>query len=212
VRVVVAEDSALFREGVVRLLEAAGHEVVDALGDAGILVESVERHRPDIAIIDVRMPPTHTDDGAVAATRIRAILPHQPILMLSQHVEIVHSTSLVSTGAFGYLLKDRVLRVDAFLDAVVRVAAGGSALDPLIVGALIRPAEAGLARLTVRERDVLALVAEGHSNAAVARSLVLAERTVETHMRAIFRKLLLEESTDGHRRVLAVLAFLRALQ
>jgi DNA-binding NarL/FixJ family response regulator len=212
VRIVVADDSVLFREGLVRFLGEDGHEVVAAVGDVAGLQDSVARHEPDLAVIDVRMPPGMRDDGAQAARRLRAEHPALPMLLLSQHVEIRHAVPLMSAGGFGYLLKDRVLRVDDFLDAVRRVAAGGSALDPEVVAALLRPqAQAGaLGRLTDRERDVLGLVAEGRSNAAVAARLGLAERTVETHMRSIFQRLDLADGGDGHRRVLAVLAYLAA--
>ncbi|MBB6551560.1 response regulator [Nonomuraea rubra] len=210
-RVVVAEDSALFREGIVRLLEDAGHDVVAAVGDARALVDAVRAHRPDIAVIDVRMPPTMTDDGVQAARLLRRELPGFPILLLSQHVETANSVPLVSTGAFGYLLKDRVLRVDDFLAALIRVADGGSALDPEVVAALIQAQNTQIARLSERERDVLALVAEGHSNTAIATRLVIAERTVEAHMRSIFQKLHILDSTEHHRRVLAVLAYLKSL-
>lgn len=209
-RVLIAEDSVLFREGLARLLTESGHEVVDSLADAVGLADVVLRCRPDVAVIDVRMPPTMTDDGAGAAREIRARRPDQPILLLSQHVETRHSVQLVSSGAFGYLLKDRVLRVDDFLDALTRVAAGGSALDPAVVAALLAPRRSELEPLSAREREVLGLVAEGHSNAAIAGRLVVAERTVESHMRAIFQKLTIEESPDSHRRVRAVLAYLRA--
>jgi DNA-binding NarL/FixJ family response regulator len=210
VRVVIGEDSALFREGLVRLLTERGHEVVGAVGDADALVESVRTAQPDLAVIDVRMPPELSDDGARAARALRDELPELPILMLSQHVETRHLAGLVSAGGFGYLLKDRVLRVDDFLDAMRRVADGGSALDPAIVAALLTPVRADdpLAGLTQREREVLGLVAEGLSNVAVAERLVLAERTVETHMRSIFAKLRITDSPHSHRRVLAVLAYL----
>ncbi|MDF2704408.1 MAG: two-component system response regulator [Nonomuraea muscovyensis] len=210
-RVIVAEDSALFREGIVRLLEDAGHHVVAAVGDAGGLVDAVRAHRPDIAVIDVRMPPTMTDDGVQAARLLRRELPGFPMLLLSQHIETANSVPLVSTGAFGYLLKDRVLRVDDFLAALARVADGGSALDPEVVAALIQAQNTQIARLSERERDVLALVAEGHSNTAIATRLVIAERTVEAHMRSIFQKLHISDSTEHHRRILAVLAYLKSL-
>lgn len=209
-RVLIAEDSVLFREGLVRLLTESGHEVVGTVDRADLLLAAVRAQRPDIVVIDIRMPPDLTDDGARAADQIRAELPDQPMLLLSQHVETRHSVRLVSTGAFGYLLKDRVLRVDDFLDALTRVAGGGSALDPEVVAALLRPDHGVLARLTDREREVLALAAEGHSNTAIARRLVIAERTVESHMRSVFQKLSIMESSDSHRRVLAVLAHLRS--
>jgi DNA-binding NarL/FixJ family response regulator len=210
VRIVVAEDSVLFREGLTRLLAEAGHEVTAAVGDAGSLMAVVQAQRPDLAIVDVRMPPTMSDDGAQAAQQLRAELPDLPILLLSQHIETRHAVGLVASGSFGYLLKDRVLRVDDFLDAVRRVANGGSALDPAIVGALVAPTRGDdpLLALTAREQEVLALVAEGKSNTAISAQLVVAERTVETHMRSIFQKLRLVDSGDNHRRVLAVLAYL----
>jgi DNA-binding NarL/FixJ family response regulator len=210
VRIVVAEDSVLFREGLTRLLSEEGHEILAAVGDAEALLEAVRAELPDLIVVDVRMPPQMTDDGARVARQLRAEYPTLPILLLSQHIVTQHAVELVSTGAFGYLLKDRVLRVDDFLDAVRRVGAGGSALDPAIVGALVSPArdDDPLKPLTTREREVLALVAEGWSNAAISARLVVAERTVETHMRAIFQKLDLFDSDDTHRRVLAVLAYL----
>jgi len=213
VRVVVAEDSVLFREGLTRLLREAGHEVTAAVGDADELVDAVRAglpDLPDVVIVDVRMPPTMTDDGVSAARRLRADHPGLPVLLLSQHVETRQAVDLVATGAFGYLLKDRVLRVADFLDAVRRVADGGSALDPAIVGALVAPGrdDDPLRSLSAREQEVLALVAEGRSNTAISAQLVVAERTVETHMRSIFQKLRLVESDDTHRRVLAVLAHL----
>jgi DNA-binding NarL/FixJ family response regulator len=213
-RIVIAEDSVLFREGLARLLTDAGHDVVDAVGDAPRLADAVRTHRPDLAIIDVRMPPTLTDDGARAARTLREELPGQPMLLLSQHVETRHTVPLVGSGAFGYLLKDRVLRVDNFLDAVTRVAAGGSALDPEVVSALLASGQhtTNLDTLSSREREVLTAAAEGRTNAAIAKRLVLAERTIETHMRTIFQKLRLSDTGDDHRRVLAVLTYLTSTQ
>jgi len=212
VRIVIAEDSVLFREGLLRLLADDGHEIVAAVGDADALLAAVRSALPDLVVIDVRMPPGLTDDGARAAATLRAEFPGLPMLLLSQHVETRHSVPLVTSGAFGYLLKDRVLRVDDFLDAVRRVAGGGSALDPEVVAALLGPGRRDdrLSGLTGREREVLALVAEGRTNAGIAARLVLAERTVETHMRSIFQKLRLGDGEDDHRRVLAVLAHLTA--
>lgn len=209
-RIVVAEDSVLFREGLVRLLHEGGHEVVAAVGDADALLAAVSDDVPELVIIDVRMPPQLSDDGAQAAEVLRGRHPGLPMLLLSQHVEIRHAVGLVTTGAFGYLLKDRVLAVDDFLDAVRRVAAGGSALDPEIVAALVAPAEPDdpLRMLSPRERQVLELVAQGRSNTAISAQLGVAERTVETHMRSIFQRLDLLDSDDVHRRVLAVLAYL----
>jgi DNA-binding NarL/FixJ family response regulator len=210
VHVVVAEDSVLFREGLTRLLVEAGHTVDAAVGDADSLVAQVRAAPPDLVIIDVRMPPTMTDDGVLGARQLRALHPTLPIVLLSQHIETRHVVDLVTTGAFGYLLKDRVLRVDDFLDAIRRVAEGGSALDPVVVREIVggNRANAALDELTPREREVLALVAEGKSNAAIAAQLVVAERTIETHMRTIFQKLGIDDSGDTHRRVLAVLAYL----
>lgn len=214
-RIVVADDSVLFREGLVRLLIEGGHDVVAAVGDSDALEAAVKADLaglPELVIIDVRMPPTMTDDGARAARRLREVHPGLPMVLLSQHVETRHTVPLVASGAFGYLLKDRVLRVDDFLDALRRVAEGGSALDPEVVGALLTPTlrRGSLAALTGREHDVLALVAEGHSNAGVAAKLTLAERTVETHMRGIFQKLDIPDTGDRHRRVLAVLTYMAA--
>jgi DNA-binding NarL/FixJ family response regulator len=211
VRIVIGEDSAVVREGLALLLRQAGHDVVASVGDALDLVEAVLEHHPDLLVSDIRMPPTMTDDGARAARELRARRPGLPVLLLSQHVETTQSIDLVATGAFGYLLKDRVLDLDDFLDAVRRVAAGGSALDPEVVAALVAQAhpEPSYTQLTEREREVLALLAEGRSNAAVARRLQTTERTVETHVRHIFVKLGLHDSTDDHRRVLAVLTYLR---
>ena len=209
-RIVIGEDSALFREGLARLLEDAGHDVVGRAGDATTLVEVVERERPDLAIVDVRMPPDGTDDGARAAKDLRNRMPELAIVLLSQHVETKHSVELVSGGRFGYLLKDRVFDVDDFMDALRRVAAGGSALDPEVVATLLGPRRGRdpLTLLSPRERDVLALMAEGRNNAGIARRLFLTDRTVETHIASIMSKLGLVETREEHRRVLAVLAWL----
>jgi DNA-binding NarL/FixJ family response regulator len=210
VRIVIGEDSALFREGLASLLADAGHEIVAKAADAPALVKAVIQTGPDLAVIDIRMPPDHTDDGARAAREIRAIRPGLGIVLLSQHVETRHSVELVSSGRFGYLLKDRVLDVDDFLDALRRVAAGGSALDPEVVGRLIGSHRGGdpLATLTAREREVLAAMAEGRTNMGIARRLWLTERTVETHIGSIMAKLGRAADDESHRRVQAVLVYL----
>ena len=208
----VADDAILLREGLVRLLADAGHEVVAAVGAAAALVAAVEAHRPDVAIVDVRMPPTHTDEGLRAAVEARRRVPGTPILVLSQFVERSYATDLLAdgVGGVGYLLKDRVLDLHEFLDALTRVAAGGTALDPEVVAQLMvrRPADP-VQSLTPREREVLALMAEGRSNTAIASELVLSQGAVEKHISNIFAKLGLERSAEDHRRVLAVLAYLR---
>jgi DNA-binding NarL/FixJ family response regulator len=210
-RVVIGEDSALFREGLASLLVDAGHDVVAKAADAVSLMEAVRDTNPDVAVIDIRMPPDLTDDGARAARELRADHSALGILLLSQHIESRHSVDLVSRGGFGYLLKDRVLDVDDFLDALARVAAGGSALDPEVVGRLVdsNRHDSALAQLTTREREVLELMAEGRTNAGIARRLYLSERTVETHVTSILSKLALPMGEEHHRRVLAVVAFLR---
>jgi DNA-binding NarL/FixJ family response regulator len=214
VRIVIGEDSALFREGLARLLADAGHDIVAKVGHADALVQSVLATRPDVAIVDIRMPPGNDADGALAAGRLRAALPELGIVLLSQHIETRHSVELVASGGFGYLLKDRVLDVDDFLDALARVAAGGSALDPEVVRRLLRPnaTDGVLDRLTPRELEVLALMAEGRTNVGIAKRLYLSERTVETHVASILGKLGVTASADDHRRVLAVVAYLRARQ
>jgi DNA-binding NarL/FixJ family response regulator len=209
-RIVIGEDSALFREGLARLLEDAGHEIVAKAVDAPSLISAVESTQPDLAIIDIRMPPERTDDGARAARTLRDRHPQLGIVLLSQHLETRHSVELVASGRFGYLLKDRVFDVDDFLEALRRVAAGGSALDPEVVATLLGPTRRNdpLTLLTPREREVLALMAEGRTNAGIAQRLWLTSRTVETHIASIMAKLDLHESTQEHRRVLAVLTWL----
>jgi DNA-binding NarL/FixJ family response regulator len=212
-RIVVAEDSVLFREGLVRLLVDAGHDVPGAVADADSMEAAVEQLHPDVVIADIRMPPLLESDGARAAARIRAASPDVGILLLSQHIELRECLNLVGTPGFGYLLKDRVLHLAEFDDALARVASGGSAIDPEIVRALVGSRQSSaLESLTPRELEVLALVAEGHSNASIATTLFLSERTVMAHMRAVFTKLGLVEDGATHRRVLAVITYLRAQQ
>ena len=213
-RVVIADDSVLLREGIARLLEESGFEVVAQAGDAEDLLRKVGAHKPDVAVVDVRMPPTHTDEGLRAAHRIRAEHPDTAVLVLSQYVDEAYALDLLSesTESTGYLLKDRIADIKSFTGAVRRVADGGSALDPevvaLLLGRLRR--EDPLAALTPREREVLGLMAEGRSNSAMASTLVVSERAVEKHVTAIFSKLDLPLASEDHRRVLAVLAFLRS--
>ena len=213
-RVVVAEDSVLLREGIVRLLEEAGCEVVGQAGDADELVRKVWAHKPDVAVVDVRMPPTLTDDGLRAALEIRRRLPDIGVLVLSQYVAEDLAAELLGDSAkgTGYLLKDRVADVETFLDAFARVAEGGSALDPEVVAAMLgrRRRDDPLADLTPREHEVLALMAEGRSNRAIAERLVVTERAVENHVTGIFGKLNLSPAPEDHRRVLAVLTFVRS--
>ena len=211
-RVVIAEDQVLLREGLARLFSDAGHEVVGTMGDAEDVLETVGRRGPDLVVLDVRMPPTHTDEGARAAAAVKAAHPGVGVLVLSQHVETVHAVSLVHLGGFGYLLKDRVLDVGEFLAAAERVAGGGSALDPHVVGSLVASAGSrdSLSVLTDREREVLELMAEGLTNTGIAQRLWLSERTVEAHVRRLLLKLALPTDELAHRRVLAVLAHLAA--
>ncbi len=212
-RVVVADDSTLLREGLVRLLEEADLEVVGQAGDAEDLMRKVRAHKPDVAIVDVRMPPTHTDEGLRAAQEIRAELPGVGVLVLSQYVEVSYARELLAESAegIGYLLKDRVGDIDALTDAVRRVGTGGSALDPEVVSQMLgrhSRRDDPLEELTPREREVLGLMAEGRSNAAIAAELVVTDRAVEKHVTGIFAKLDLGASNEDHRRVLAVLRFL----
>jgi DNA-binding NarL/FixJ family response regulator len=213
VRLVVADDSVLMRQGIVAVLENAGFDVVAQAGDADDLVRKVGAHKPDVAIIDVRMPPDNTDDGLRAAIKLRAEHPELRVLVLSQYVEPDYAQALLSGNAagVGYLLKDRVSDVEHFVDAVERVAGGGSALDPEVVSHLVgrQQPDSPVERLTPREREVLELMAEGRSNAAIAQEFVVSERAVEKHVTSIFTKLGLAPASTDHRRVLAVLAYLR---
>jgi DNA-binding NarL/FixJ family response regulator len=216
-RVVIVEDNALLREGIVALLRERGVDVVAQADDAPGLLRIVAGHRPDVAIVDVRLPPTFTDDGVRAAIEARAKHPGLGVLILSQYVEPVYTQELLAsgTGGVGYLLKERVGEVRAFIEAIERVAGGGTALDREVVAELMRTraddsSELGLGSLTPREREVLGLMAEGRTNAAIARELVVTSGAVEKHVSSIFGKLALPASNDDHRRVLAVLAFLRA--
>lgn len=215
-RVVIAEDQALLREGLARLFRDAGHDVAAALGDAVQLLDHIDRESDaepplDLVIVDIRMPPTHTTEGIEAARIIKQRHPHVGVLVLSQHIEVAHTVDLIAHPGFGYLLKDRVLEVDEFLRAAERVADGGSALDPKVVATLVTPKrDSPLSRLSEREREVLALMAEGLTNRAVAQRLVVSDRTVEAHVRHVLTKLDIPEHGDAHRRVLAVLTHIRA--
>ena len=211
-RVVVADDQVLLREGVVRLLQEAGIEVVAQAGDGEDLVRKVGGHKPDVAIVDVRMPPTHTDEGLRAAAEIRERFPETGVLVLSADIEEGAAMDLLAESAegLGYLLKDRVADVERFVEAVRRVAEGGSALDPEVVSRLLgrQRRDDPLASISPREREVLQLMAEGRSNHAIAEQLVITERAVEKHVTSIFSKLDLAPAAEDHRRVLAVLAYL----
>lgn len=214
-RVVVADDSVLLREGVVRVLEGAGFDVVGQAGDADDLLRKVAAHAPDVAVVDIRMPPTNTDDGLRAALKIRAVHPGTGVLVLSQYLEESYALELVADSAegVGYLLKDRVAEIDRFTDSVRRVGSGGSALDPEVVSHLLgrRRREDPLEVLTSREREVLGLMAEGRSNRAIAETMVVTERAVEKHVTNIFSKLDLAPTAEDHRRVLAVLTYVGAI-
>ncbi|MYV97716.1 response regulator [Streptomyces sp. SID3343] len=212
-RIVVADDSVLLREGLVRLLVEDGHHVVDVVGDGPSLVEAVLEHRPDVSIVDVRMPPTHTDEGLRAAITARSHVPGAPMLILSQYVEASYAGDLLAdgSGAVGYLLKDRVARLEEFLDALDRVARGATVLDPQVIAQLLaeRRRDSAVSTLTPRERQILALMAEGCSNTAVSRQLAISASAVEKHIGNIFAKLGLLPDDAQHRRVLAVLTYLR---
>jgi DNA-binding NarL/FixJ family response regulator len=213
-RVVIAEDSALLREGLVRLLEDRGYEVAVAVADAGSLLAAVAEHHPDVVVTDIRMPPTHTDEGLRAAAELRKHHPEVGVLVLSQYIETTYATALLAgnAGGVGYMLKDRVADAAEFADALERVAAGGTALDPEVVTKLMRASRqvGGLGALTPREREVLELMAEGRSNAAIAEAMVISSGAVEKHVASIFGKLGLPSSEADNRRVLAVLQYLRA--
>jgi serine/threonine-protein kinase PknK len=211
-RVVVADDDILLREGLASLLERSDFEVVGQAGDAEELVELVREQEPELAIVDIRMPPTHSTEGLEAAHTIRDEFPAVGILVLSAHVEIEHATELLASGdRIGYLLKGRVVDVDQFIESLQRIAAGGSVVDPGLVQTLVTARRGDpLSVLTAREREVLALMAEGRSNAGIAAQLWLAEGTVEKHVRHILAKLHFPETKDDHRRVLAVLMFLKS--
>jgi DNA-binding NarL/FixJ family response regulator len=213
VRVVIADDSVLLREGLAKVLSAAGFEVAAQAGDADDLLRKVGAHKPDVAITDIRMPPRGADDGVVAALQIRERHPQTAVLVLSQYLTEAYAIQLLSghTDGMGYLLKDRVSDIETFVDAVRRVAAGGSVLDPQVVQELMgrRRRDDPLEELTPRERDVLALMAEGRTNGGIAEALVVTEKAVERHVTSIFSKLLIDAGPSDHRRVLAVLAWLQ---
>ncbi|MEU9578062.1 response regulator transcription factor [Streptomyces chilikensis] len=211
-RVIIAEDSTLLREGLVRLLADEGHEVVAALGDAVTLLDEVEEHRPDIVVVDIRMPPTHTDEGLRAAVEIRGRRPGTGVLVLSQHMERNYAAQLLASNAerVGYLLKDRVAQVEEFLDALERIHEGGAVIDPEVVRQLLLRTVHGdpLARLTPRERSVLEALAQGHTNTAIAGKLHISLSSVEKNLNAVFDKLELSHATGYNRRILAVLRYL----
>lgn len=210
-RVIVVEDQALLRDGLARLFIDKGHDVAGSAGDPSGLEELVASTDPDLVVLDLRMPPTFTDEGATAARRLKADRPNLGVLLLSQHIDSSSVVDLVAQPAFGYLLKDRVFEVDEFIDAAERVGAGGSALDPKVVSALVAAQHEGpLAPLSSRELDVLRLMAEGLTNSGIANRLFLSARTVEAHVGNLMTKLNITESDERHRRVLAVLSYLRA--
>ncbi|HEY7046305.1 MAG TPA: response regulator transcription factor [Jatrophihabitantaceae bacterium] len=211
-RVVLAEDLALLRDGLIRLLEANDFEVVEAVDNGPSLLRALTTHRPDVAVVDVRLPPTFTDEGLRAVIDARAQIPGLPVLVLSQYVEQLYARELLAdrTGGVGYLLKDRVFNVGQFVDAVRQVAAGGTAMDPEVISQLLtkRADDEPVRALTPREREVLSLMAEGRSNAAIAGRLFITEKAVSKHTNSIFMRLGLPQSEDDNRRVLAVLAYL----
>ena len=215
-RIVIAEDQALLREGLARLFRDGGHDVVATVGDASQLLDHIDHppdaeRAPDLVVVDIRMPPTHTTEGIEAARSIKQRHPEIGVLVLSQHIEAAHTVDLVAYPGFGYLLKDRVLEVDEFLKAAERVASGGSVLDPKVVATLVIPKrDTPISRLSQREREVLALMAEGLTNNAIALRLVVSDRTVEAHVRHVLTKLDVPDHSDAHRRVLAVLTHIRA--
>lgn len=211
-RIVIAEDSALLRGGIERILIDAGHEVVGSVADASNLLHLVNETHPDLAIVDVRMPPTFTDEGIRAAALLRRQNPESPVMVLSHYVEERYAADLIAsdTRGFGYLLKDRVADVEEFIAALRRVAAGETVVDPQVISQLVRRRRDPLSALSAREREVLALIAEGHSNAAIARQLVVSEAAVGKHVGNILAKLRLPQADDTNRRVLAVLAYLRS--
>ncbi|MEW1636073.1 response regulator transcription factor [Streptomyces sp. NPDC093801] len=212
-RILIAEDNALLAQGLSAMLEALGNEVLATAEDAGSFVTAALTHRPDVAVVDVRLPPTFTDEGIRAALHARELLPGLPVLVLSQYVEDTYARELIADGTgVGYLLKDRVARVDDFLDALHRVAAGGTALDPEVVRQLLVTRGDPLARLTGREREVLAMMAQGYGNSEIAARLVVTERAVHKHVGNVFLKFGLPPEDSGDRRVLAVLTYLGAPQ
>lgn len=217
-RVVIAEDQALLREGLARLFKDGGHDVLAAVGDASQLLDYIDHlpesePTPDLVVVDIRMPPTHTTEGIEAARSIKERHPKIGVLVLSQHIEAAHTVDLVAHPGFGYLLKDRVLDVGEFLSAAERVACGGSALDPKVVATLVTlKRDTPMSRLSEREREVLALMAEGLTNNGIALRLVVSDRTVEAHVRHVLTKLDIPDDSDAHRRVLAVLTHIRAAE